>query len=239
MALSTLVTTASLHRWSKQYIEHQEGIRHSYLTTQPPPFQKAFQREQNPKIPSPNLFSLDAGSQALSKSHSSLPTVAECAVHLELLQAFQHFRIGIISSERLDRVLGIELNPRTVFRKVSNGYGQYEQQEIKLQDLTFDERRKTKWLLLLSLAAARFLKWVEVIEKDPAESILLPPIGMLRPIQISKPTKPDRYPHDLAFTSIESKVVSVTGVSETFSDTISLERDRKSFSCISPSLVGR
>jgi hypothetical protein len=190
MALSTSGTIASLHRWSKQYVQHQEGPGHSHLTDQPPIFHKAFRVEQNPKIPSPSLFSLDAGSQASSKSHTTLPTVAECAIHLELLQAFQHFRIRIISSDGLDKVLGIELNPRTVFRKVNKGYGQYEQQEIKLRDLTFDERRKTKWPLLLSLAAVRFLKWVEVIEKDSAESILLPPIGMWRPVQIPKPAKP-------------------------------------------------
>lgn len=180
MALSTSGTTASLHRWSRQSIQHQEGPGLSYLTgAQVPTFQKSRQLEQNPKIPSPSLFSLDIGGHALPKPHTALPTVAECATHLELLQAFQYFRIRIISSGGLDEVLGIELNRRIVFRKVFHGYGQVEHEEVQLRDETFDERRKTKWPLLLFLAAARFLRWVEVIEKNPAEPILLPPIGIL------------------------------------------------------------
>ena len=158
---------------------HQEGTGYIYFT--PSTFQKAAQAEQNPKIPSPSLFSFHDGDRPPSKPHTALPSIAECAAHLELLQAFRHLRLQTISSEHLDKLLGIELNQRTVYRKVKKGYHHYEHQQVKLRDLTFDERRETKWSLLLSLAAVRFLKWVEAIEKDQAEPVFLPPIGMFKP----------------------------------------------------------
>ncbi|ORY16588.1 hypothetical protein BCR34DRAFT_584252 [Clohesyomyces aquaticus] len=176
MAFSTPKTTTSLHQWSKQYIRHQEGVR-NVLYNKPPTFQRASVVEQNPKIPSPSLFSSDTGS--LHNQPLALPTVAECAIHLELLQTFQHLRLSIISSEKLDTLLGIELNRRTVFRKVSKGYQRYEHEEVQLRDMTFDERRQTKWSLFLSLAATRFLVWVELIEKDRSEEIPLPPLDIL------------------------------------------------------------
>jgi hypothetical protein len=190
MALPTLVTTASLHRWSKQSLEHQEVLGLTQYTTQSTAFLKASRTQQNPKIPSPTLFSFDAASEAPSKSHAALPTVTECAVHLELLQTFQHLRIRIISSNELDKALGIEPKPRVVFRRFYNRvYRRFERQEVKLRDLTFEERRKTKWSLMISLAAARFLKWVEGVEKNPDEPMLLPPTGMMKRVQIPKPAK--------------------------------------------------
>jgi hypothetical protein len=192
MALFTSATTSSLHQWSKQSLEHQEALGFFPSASRPPTFRVALRAEQNPKIPSPSLFLLDAAPEISSNSHAALPAVAECAVHLELLQVFQHLSNKILSSGELDQALGIELNRRVVFRNVSKfskGYRRYERQETKLRDLTFDERRKTKWPLFLSLAAARFLKWVEVVEEHPAEPVILPPVGMLDRVQMPNPAK--------------------------------------------------
>ncbi|KAI1150110.1 hypothetical protein F4825DRAFT_463625 [Nemania diffusa] len=46
-----------------------------------------------------------------------IPSIAECAAHLELLQAFHHIRIQVQSSTKLDDVFEIKPEKRTVYRK--------------------------------------------------------------------------------------------------------------------------
>src|SRR5205807_926856 len=90
---------------------------------------------------------------------------------------FYHIRLKVLSSTTLDSVLGIKPEPRTVYRR---------EEEVKLRDDTFQERRKAKWPFYLALAAVRFLFWAETVEKEPDKetapkvgSFHLPPIGRL------------------------------------------------------------
>jgi hypothetical protein len=142
--------------------------------------------EENPKIPNPVLC--DFASQDTTAPEARLPTVAECAAHLELLEAFYHLRQQVLASTALETVLGIKPEPRTVFRNKYQGYRRgYRQEAVKLRDESFEARRAGKWPFFLSLAAARFLCWIEIIggefdratSTDRAELPHLPPLGKI------------------------------------------------------------
>lgn len=106
-------------------------------------------------IPSPSLFT------TLNDARPDhFPTVAECAVHLELLQVFYTLRSNIIFSRALDKTFGTEAKPRTVYRKTwKSRERKYVHEPVKLGDTTWDSRRQEKWTTFLDYAAARFVTW--------------------------------------------------------------------------------
>jgi len=93
--------------------------------------------EEQPICPPNSLFA----SLNNNDVNTRLPRTAECAVHLELLEAFLILKQKVSTSNALDRALGIRPDPRNVKKK------------------TFQERRDNKWPIYTWLAAARFLKW--------------------------------------------------------------------------------
>ncbi|KFY38565.1 hypothetical protein V494_04309 [Pseudogymnoascus sp. VKM F-4513 (FW-928)] len=134
-------------------------------------------------IPDPSLFEFESKTPQNDKIR--FPNVAECAAHLKLLQAFYHIYVKVSSSTALDAVLGIKAESRTVYRKKYINSRQYKREKVKIRDDTFEERQKAKWNLYLVLAAARFLAWVESVEKldesvaSQAMSLHLPPLDVL------------------------------------------------------------
>jgi hypothetical protein len=181
MSLAIAQTRDSLHTCSKNSLANQETLQGSSST---PRFKKAVVVTQNPEIPARTLFnfSLPGGILQGNNTSTSLPSVAECAAHLELLQAFNSLRIRILASTELDEILDITVIPRTVYRKIYTNGGRYTKTAVQLRDETFDQRRKVKWSLYLGLAASRFLRWVDAVEDEPnmlKKSIGLPPIGRL------------------------------------------------------------
>lgn len=191
MVLSTGYGQQQLHEWSRKVVQHQQTIG---LTSRSlgdtsnihlPAYGTAAIVKDNPKIPNPSLFSF--GSENSENDNTGLPTVAECAVHLELLEAFHGIYLKVSRSTTLDTVLGIKPEPRTVYRRKYLGYRRgYTREAIMVRDHTFPERQKSKWTSYLTVAAARFLTWVDVVEKelDPLIAskpglLHLPPIGRL------------------------------------------------------------
>ncbi|KIN07111.1 hypothetical protein OIDMADRAFT_139763 [Oidiodendron maius Zn] len=188
MVLSSGYGQHQLHQWSRQAIQHQKKRSTSLEDTTSvhiPAYGTATRSKANPKIPDPGLF--DFKPEASENDNTRLPSVAECAAHLELLEAFHHIYLKVSSSTALDNVLGIKPKKRTVYRKKYLGYRRgHSREEVKLRDTTFQERRKAKWPLYLTLAATRFLAWAEVAEKElegliPSKdsSLHLPPIDVL------------------------------------------------------------
>ncbi|KAL4927874.1 uncharacterized protein BDV17DRAFT_292150 [Aspergillus undulatus] len=174
-----------LHDRSKQSLAKQRGTTRSW--TEPstkntvPVFAKAKERNLNPQIPDPRLFDLSSGQ---GNPIVQLPTVAQCAVHLELLATFYQIRRKVLNSTSFDTVLGIVPKPRKVYRKKYQGR-RWTTYPVNVKDVTFETRRLEKWPFYLVLAVTRFLKWVWAVEKleEPSTSldaaIMLPPIDVL------------------------------------------------------------
>lgn len=102
---------------------------------------------EQPVIPKPEIFdSLDNPAANLA----ALPTIAECAVHLQLLEKFVVLKQKILTSNRLDRAFAITPKEKLVTRG-----GKREVQA----DQTFKTRQAVKWPIFVRLAAARFLRW--------------------------------------------------------------------------------
>lgn len=106
-----------------------------------------------------------------------LPTVAECAAHLELLECIVTLRAKVLSSTTLDRAFSIKSRLRTVTQRRG---------EFKLDDSTFNQRRMQKWPVFLNMAAERFMIWVKTIdnelsntrrEREQCERLFPPPLG--------------------------------------------------------------
>ncbi|KAL2863377.1 uncharacterized protein BJX67DRAFT_363789 [Aspergillus lucknowensis] len=133
-------------------------------------------------VPDPSLFN-----DLKNQSPNALPTISECAVHLEMLEVFHTLRQNVIHSPELDVAFNIQQKPRTVYRKKWDG-AKYVAEPKTLKDTGFGDRRKTKWTHFLSIAAVRFHDWIELVEKYSKERklgtpqlryLLLPPLDVL------------------------------------------------------------
>lgn len=106
-----------------------------------------------PKIPDPEIFT---SSEVLLSEESSnpkaalLPSVAECAIHLELLACFSGLRQTVLQSKVLDSIFGIKEVHRTVTR---------DNKAVKLKDPTLSERREVKWNCFVEWSVVRFFIW--------------------------------------------------------------------------------
>ena len=103
------------------------------------------------EIPDPAIFAALENMTTNTDSHDPLlPSPAECAVHLELLEAFQILQQKVLTSNALDRVLGIV--PKDTIITVKG-------KRTRRPDPKFAQKRKVKWEIYLRFASARFLEW--------------------------------------------------------------------------------
>ena len=102
---------------------------------------------EQPVIPKPELF--DALHHPTADL-AALPTIAECAVHLQLLEKFVALKQKILTSNALDRALAIIPKDKLV---AQGGKRQ------RRADETFKAQQAVKWPIFVRIAAARFLRW--------------------------------------------------------------------------------
>jgi hypothetical protein len=104
--------------------------------------------------------------------------MAQCAAHLELLQAINHIRREVLNSKDLDVILNIKPEKRTVVQR-------YSRKTIEVKDPRFQQKRQIKWPFYLRLAVARFFLWLKKMDETLAsnknkalELPACPPLGM-------------------------------------------------------------
>jgi hypothetical protein len=186
----------------------------------------AYRRQVNPKgdntiIPDPQLFCALDTPRIPTGNTVPIPSISECAVHLELLEVFYHLRVQVLQSTELDATFGIHPNKKTVFRP-NYSKGKYE--PVQLKDATFEGRRAAKWPYFLDLASARFMRWAEEMERaamaggseEPPERIpYLPPLGTYLPKAVgykgsgfrANRAALGRYSHGVARAATESPAI--------------------------------
>lgn len=168
-------------------------IQNGALQQQRHRYPQAKSDAEEPKIPSPKLFSgLGKPADALSAVDAGvtdarrLPSVAECAVHLELLETFLALRVKIVSSDDLDNTFGVKAANKIIYRKqYDSRQRKYVRKPYKLKDKTWEDRRRQKWPYFLGIAAGRFQSWMVKMDAAMAagragkqKSLLaLPPLG--------------------------------------------------------------
>ncbi|KAF5025921.1 hypothetical protein F66182_1956 [Fusarium sp. NRRL 66182] len=137
----------ALHKASKDV---NQKISSSY-------FPSATTMDENPVIPSPEVFN------QLNDSHkNNLPTPAQCAVHLELLEVFHALRIKIIDSKELNQTFGLGEETKTIYRrKYVKGLRKYVNEEVKIRNEIWEKNHPKKWTWYLGAAVQRFLVWAE------------------------------------------------------------------------------
>ncbi|KAM0342621.1 hypothetical protein ACHAPU_009350 [Fusarium lateritium] len=142
------------------------------------PYELALKHEDFPDIPSREIF-------IFAKVHNSkhrksntpdlaLPTLSECATHLEFLETLFILRQKVLVSKDLDEAFCIE-----PVRETKTGY----QGDTKtLKDDNLWEKRQAKWPKFLGFAVVRFLAWREHLNMSRAVDITpdnLPPLDVL------------------------------------------------------------
>ncbi|KAL2820939.1 hypothetical protein BDW59DRAFT_164486 [Aspergillus cavernicola] len=178
MALISSTNLLTLHGVSKWET--------AYLRTGPSKRYNDNYKSRRPVIPALELFN---GLSKHDPGPETLPTTSECAVHLEMLEVFHALRHEVIQSKELDVAFGIAPNIRTVYRKTWRNR-EYVVVPQNIKDEGFEARRNAKWGYFLSIAAARFHDWIEIVDKrlNDAESgfplpvpelLLLPPLDVL------------------------------------------------------------
>ena len=140
--------------------------------------------DQNPIIPKTSTFDdLD------DLHHNDLPTPAQCAVHLELLEVFHALRIRVLDSKSLDKAFGLGTATKKVYRRrYVKALKKWVNEEITLRDLEWERNQDKKWTFYLGEAVQRFRVWAEEYDASLADDgrgeILmidhssLPPVGV-------------------------------------------------------------
>lgn len=127
---------------------------------------------QNTSVPHPDLFkTLGIGSNDTQRGNADLPTIGECAVHLELLEVFRNLRIQIIQSKELVRVFRLDSS------------------RLWISKHRRETKRTEKWHRFVSLAVERFQVWIRAAEKQLErdgnnKTLILPPAGKFHCIAV-------------------------------------------------------
>ena len=148
-----------------------------------------------PEIPSPTIFKyLEQTDQNNGGLNDRIPPIAECAIHLELLEVFKILQETVIKSNQLDILFDILPQKRyTNIRRYDYTNRRYHNKRklltpVKDHDTTFQQRRKAKWDGFVKLAFLRFSFWADRIEEhrwdvfntgDQLPADLFPPLDIL------------------------------------------------------------
>ncbi|PKX88984.1 uncharacterized protein P174DRAFT_464709 [Aspergillus novofumigatus IBT 16806] len=111
------------------------------------------------QVPDPRIFK----DPIPSTDVTSLPNMAQCAAHLELLQAINHIRREVLNSKDLDAILNIKPEKRTVVQR-------YSRKRIEVKDPRFAQKRQVKWPFYLRLGVARFFLWLKKMDETLASN---------------------------------------------------------------------
>jgi hypothetical protein len=176
----------ALHKASKAEIEAITVAYHHRTTWNmgqtPRIYRAAAIPDEEPVIPAPRVFEslTDPLADGNDDSPSGLPSIGECATHLELLEVFFKLRSDILHRTYLDTVFGIKQEHRVVYRSTS--YWK-KREPVKLKDTNWDEKRRKKWEYVVSLSVARFELWAEKAgstvtgDSEALQLPYLPPLG--------------------------------------------------------------
>ena len=191
MALTVSHDLQALHDYSKRAMidliscHSKEGTWDiSGDSVAPPPYSE----EERSRIPDPEIFAKTETRRLSADSNGSLafcqlPSVSQCATHLELLQAFYALRAQVLGSTELDKLFDIKPESPMATRKLK---------EIGLQDRYLGEKKRSKWPLFVDFAVVRFQIWAKRVDPmlvDPYEKkkgggkgnndadVLLAPLG--------------------------------------------------------------
>lgn len=166
---------------------HAASRKHARNYTAPNEYQL------QPHVPSPAIFETPETAQTDKDEHSNmLPSIAQCAIHLELLERFKLLQETVIKSNQLDVLFDTLPRKKYTISYIYNSRGRKVLgrkilRPIKAHDSTFQERRKEKWTRFVDEAYSRFSTWVVSIndnlkisgkDGDELDPKLVPPIGI-------------------------------------------------------------
>lgn len=119
-------------------------------------FQVARSKEQEPTIPSPRVFQPSQSNDAPIGA-PFLPSVTQCAIHLELLEVFWHLkkRVTVTDAESFDVIFGHQGKGARYWRE-RRGWGV---NRAKKESEWVEAERERVWRAYVELAVERFQRW--------------------------------------------------------------------------------
>ncbi|KAI4261390.1 MAG: hypothetical protein L6R42_003413 [Xanthoria sp. 1 TBL-2021] len=128
--------------------------------------------QQQAHVPSPAIFETPESAHTDEDKRSNmLPSIAQCAIHLELLECFKLLQKTVIKSNQLDVLFDTLPRKKFTTSYIYNSRGRGVPgrrllRPIKAHDSTFQERRKEKWTRFIHKAYCRFSTWVVSINNN-------------------------------------------------------------------------
>lgn len=170
------------------HLNRKEALHHFYHddyndTAKAAGYKFAKTKEEEPVIPSPDIFAFEEPANTSSSSRSfhsnststtafRLPSISECATHLELIQVFYVLRQHVLRSPEIDASMGIV--PVRETKTGRNG------DTKTFKDAGLWERRQVKWPKFVEFAVVRFLEWRKTLATQNRHSkFYLPPLDVL------------------------------------------------------------
>ncbi|KAH6879394.1 hypothetical protein B0T10DRAFT_496408 [Thelonectria olida] len=147
MALEWNDTTMALHHLRKNMVL----AAGKQTDSRGRPFRLARTTAQRPIIPAREIFNADDGHAAENTPNTAMPSVSECATHLELLETLYVLRQQVLTSESIDTAMGI--SPKRETKTGRKG------DTKTFKDDTLWDRRQPKWAKFVEFAVVRFLDW--------------------------------------------------------------------------------
>lgn len=198
MSLTTASSIQNLHRAAEVEIRDLKHWQNTYNQDPPDDHWNLLEAGDTNKtdgrqlIPAPSLFkslTTTNTSSPTTENGGSIPTIGQCATHLELLEVFFALRYNIVNSAALDTTFGVKVNNKIVYRKkFDQPTGTYIYKKTPLRDDTYQDRRREKWDFYLKIAVVRFGTWIRAANKAVEEQArekpgvvslpYFPPLGM-------------------------------------------------------------
>jgi hypothetical protein len=175
--LQTQVTKKSLHSLSQARTQSLAKAAHSTTPSKTlQQYRTAVKEGHSLDIPSPSIFNFEPTEKDNGASSARLPSPAECATHLELLQTFHVLRQRVLASEKIDK--SFDIHPNRITKRGRKGTTK------TLKDETLLDRRQIKWKRYVEFAVIRFLRWKEALPVEDAGIGTIPVLERLPPLDV-------------------------------------------------------
>lgn len=160
--------------------------------------------DDEPVVPSPRVFRPSTKRFVHEEWEARLPTVVQCAVHLELLECFwalKH-RVTVEYAEGFDVIFGYQGRGARAWREGKGGWGRDAKEQLRNEVEWVESERERVWRAFVEVAVQRFHAWWTRVD---AVLCAQPRAGQHRPANFTTPDAIQRWQRDVHHAPADSR----------------------------------